>query len=71
MERNGSVKLALNSKLINEVIYRGRYQDSKNMNELIDNLALTISGNTSDPIWFSNIDLKYAYSQMALSGETG
>ena len=42
------------------------------MNELdniIDNLALTISGNTSDPIWFSNIDLKYAYSQMALSGE--
>ena len=33
----------------------------------LDNLALTIIGNISDPIWFSKIDLKNAYSQMALS----
>ena len=40
------------------------------MNELVDNEALAISGNTNEPIYFSNIDLKYAYSVMALSEET-
>ena len=38
-----------------------------NMNELVDSVASPISGNTSDLIWFSNIDVKYAYSRMALS----
>ena len=37
------------------------------MNELVDNLALAISGNTTDPILFSNIDIKYVYSQMVMS----
>ena len=65
-KRDGSVKLALNSKPINKQIYCNCYQ-MPNLNELVDNVALAISGNTNDPIWFSNTDLKYAYSQMALS----
>ena len=58
-QRDGYVKLALNSKLINKQNYRNRYQ-MPNMNELVDYVALVISGNTNAPIWFSNIDLKYA-----------
>ena len=63
---DGSVKLALNWKLINRHIYRNR-DEVPNMNELVDNVALAIRGDTKEPIWISNIDLKYAYSQMQLN----
>ena len=65
MKPDGSVKLALNEKLTITQIYRNCYQ-MPHMNEVVDNVALTISGNTNELIWFSNKDLKYAYSQMAL-----
>ena len=65
----GSVKLALNSKLIKKQIYRNRYQ-RPNMNELVENVALTIKGDTNALIWFSNIDLKYTSSQTKLSERT-
>ena len=50
-------------------IYRNRHQ-IPNTNYLVDNEALAIIGKTSDPVVFSNIDLKYAYSQIALSETT-
>ena len=37
------------------------------LERILDNVALTIIGNISNPIWFSKIDLKNAYSEMALS----
>ena len=65
-KRDGSIKLALNSKLLNKQIFRNRYQ-MPNLFELIDNVAVTISGHDQRNIWFSSIDLKYAYSQIPLS----
>ena len=65
-KRDGSIKLALNSKLLNKQIFRNRYQ-MPNLFELIDNVAITISGHDERNIWFSSIDLKYAYSQIPLS----
>ena len=38
-----------------------------NLFELIDNVAATITGHDERNIWFSSIDLKYAYSQIPLS----
>ena len=35
--------------------------------KLIDNVAVTISGYEENKVWFSSIDLKYAYSQIPLS----
>ena len=60
-KRDGSIKLALNSKLLNKQIFRYRYQ-MRNLFELIDNVAVTISGHDERNFWFSSIDLKYAYS---------
>ena len=65
-KRDGSIKLALNSKLLNKQIFRNRYQ-MPNLFELIDNVAVTISGHDERNIWFSSNDLKYAYSQIPLS----
>ena len=36
-------------------------------NKLADNVAFTISENTTSANWFSNIDLEYADSQKSLS----
>ena len=36
----------------------------------MDNVALAINGNAAEPIYFSNIDPKYGYSQMKLSDTT-
>ena len=36
-------------------------------NKLADNIAFTISENTTGLNWFSNIDLEDAYSQKSLS----
>ena len=65
-KRDGSIKLAFLSKLLNKQIFCNRYQ-MPNLFELIDNIAVTISGPDEDKIWFSSIDLKYAYSQIPLS----
>ena len=35
-----------------------------NLFEIIDNVAVTISGHNENKIWFSSIDLKYTYSQI-------
>ena len=58
-KRDGSIKLALNSKILNKQIFRNRYQ-KPNLFELIDKVAVTISGHYERNIWFSSIDLKYA-----------
>ena len=65
-KRDGSIKLALNSKLLNKQIFRNRYQ-MPNLFELIDNVAVTISGHDERNIWFSSIDLKYVNRQIPLS----
>ena len=65
-KRDGSIKLALNSKLLNKQIFRNRYQ-MPNLFEFTDNVAVTISGHDKRNIWFSSIGLKYAYSQIPLS----
>ena len=67
-KRDGSIKLALNSKLLNKQIFRNRYQ-MPNLFDLIDNAAVTISVLDENKIWFSSIDLKYAYSQIPLSNK--
>ena len=41
-KRDGSIKLALNSKMLNKQIFRNRYQ-MPSLFELIDNVAVTIS----------------------------
>ena len=65
-KRDGSIKLALNSKLLNKQIFRNRYQ-MPNLFELSDNVAVTISGYNEKNNCFSSIDLEYAYSQIPLS----
>ena len=68
-KKDGSSKLALDSKLLNNQIFNNKYQ-MPNLHELIDNIALHLSSKDSGEIWFSNLNLKNAYSQLQLCTDT-
>ena len=58
-EKDTSIKLPLDSKLLNDQIFKNKYQ-MPNIHELIDNVALQISEKSNGRVWFSNLDLKNA-----------
>ena len=64
-KKDGSVKLALDSKLLYDQIFKNKYQ-MPNIHELIDNVALQISEKPTGQVWFSNLDLANYYSQLKL-----
>ena len=68
-KKDTSIKLALDSMLLNDQIFKNKYQ-MPNIHELIDNLALQISEKSNGRVWFSNLDLKNAYSQLKLCDQT-
>ena len=63
-KKDKSKKLALDSKFINKQIYKNKYQ-MPNIHELVDNVAPQISLNSTGEVWFTNLDLKNAYSQLS------
>ena len=68
-KKDGSIKLALGSKLFDDKIFKNKYQ-LPNIHELIDNVALQISEKSNGQVWFSNLYLKNAYSQLKLCDQT-
>ena len=68
-KKDKSIKLALDSKFINKQIYKNKYQ-MPNIHELVDNVAAQISNNSAGEVWFTNLDLKNAYSQLSLDNFT-
>ena len=70
VKKDKSVKLALDSKVLNKAIHKNKYQMPN-----IDSLINFISQTSTIPIkvimfFFSTIDLKYAYSQLKLHPDT-
>ena len=67
VKKDKSVKIALDSKKLNDAIHKNKYQ-MQSIDHLIDSLAVYISERRNLPgkYFFSKIDLKYAYSQIPL-----
>ena len=68
-KKDGSIKLALNAKPMNAQIWKNKYQ-MPNIHELIDSAAHVITRNVPGKVWFTSLDLKYAFSQLPLSSLT-
>ena len=64
-KKDGSIKLALNAKPMNAQIWKNQYQ-MLNIHELIDSAAQIITKNEPGKVWFTSLDLKYAFSQLPL-----
>ena len=70
VKKDKSVKLALDSKVLNKAIHKNRYQ-MPSIDTIIDSISQHINdSNPGDDVYFSTIDLKYAYSQLKLQPET-
>ena len=67
MKKDKSVKIALDSRKLNEVCVK-RQAAMPNMEELISIILAEITKNNGE-IWMSKIDLDYAYEQANLSKE--
>ena len=70
VKEDKSVKIALDSKELNDAIHKNNYQ-MQSIDHLIDAVATHISerSNQNGIFYFSKIDLKYAYSQIPLEPE--
>ena len=69
VKKDGSVKLALESRELNKQVHKNKYQ-MPNIEELMDTVGQTISERKPGDVFFSTMDLTYAYGQLPLSPET-
>ncbi len=69
VQRDGSLTLALDSKELNKMVSQNKYQ-MPNIEDLMDRIADVISSKGRGKVWFTSIDLKYAYGQLVLALET-
>ncbi len=69
VKRDGCLKLALDSKELNKIIAKNKYQ-MPNIDDLVDRLAEIIKSTIPGRVRFSKIDLRYAYGQLKLARET-
>ena len=70
MKSDKTVKIALDSKILNKLIHKNKYQMLNNDN-LIDTIQQISNTNAShETAYFSTLDFKYACSQQKLDPET-
>ena len=50
-------------------MYNNKYQ-MPNVDELLDGVSQIVTANTAGTLYFTVLDLKYAYSQLRLNAET-
>ena len=68
IKKDKSVKIALDSRKLNEITVKRKTQMPK-MEELISRISRKIADGPADEIWISKFDLDYAYGQLLLSRE--
>ena len=66
VEKDKSIKIALDARVINENIKKDKYQ-MPNLDDSMCSLAETITGDGPGKVWFTSVDLKYAFGQVLLN----
>ena len=69
VKKDDSIKLTLDAKPINRQLFKNKYQ-MPNVVELLEGVSQIVTANTNGTLYFSVLDLKYAYSQFKLTAET-
>ena len=71
VKKDKSVKLALDSKVLNKASHIINKYQMPNIDSIIDSISQHINdSNQGDNVYLSTIDLKYAYSQLNLQPDT-
>ena len=69
VKKDQSIKIALDSKILNKVIHKNKYQIA-NIDSLIQTISQTLSTAPQETAYFTTLDLQYAYSQLNLRSDT-
>ena len=69
VKKDQSIKIALDSKILNEAIHKNKYQ-MPNIDSLIQTISQTLSTAPQETAYFTTLDLQYAYSQLKLHSDT-
>ena len=69
VKKDDSIKLAVDSKPINRQLFKNKYQ-MPNVDELINGVSQIVTEHKSGTLYFTVLDLKYAYSQLKLAADT-
>ena len=69
VKKDNSIKIALDSKILNKAIHKNKYQ-MPNKDSLIEKISQTLSTAPQDTAYFTTLDLQYAYSQLKLHSDT-
>ena len=70
VKKDKTIKLALDSKVLNEAIHKNKYQ-MPNIDTLFESISQQISAPASqNTTYFSTLDQKYAYRQLNLDSNT-
>ena len=69
VKKDDSIKLALDAKTINRQLYKNKYQ-KPNVEELPDRASQIVTAQAAGTLFFTLLELKYAYSQLKLTPET-
>ena len=69
VKKDQSIKIALDSKILNKAIHKKKYQ-MPNIDSLIQTISQTLSTAPQETAYFTTLDLQYAYSQLTLHSDT-
>ena len=69
VKKDKSIKIALDSKILNKAIHKNKYQ-MPNIDSLIQTISQTLSTAPQEIAYFTTLDLQYAYSQLKLHSDT-
>ena len=69
VKKDDSIKLALDAKPMNRQLFKNQYQ-MPNIDELIDGASQIVTESKEGTLYFTVLDLKYAYSQLKLAVDT-
>ena len=69
VKKNQSIKIALDSKILNKAIHKNKYQ-MPNVDSLIQTITQTLSNAPQETAYFATLDLLYAYSQFNFYNDT-
>ena len=66
VKKDKSIKIAWDARVMNENIKKDKYQMT-NLDDLMCSLAETITSDRPGRVWFTSVDLKYAFEQVLLN----
>ena len=69
VKKDQLIKIALDSKILNKAIHKNKYQ-KPNIDSLIQTILQTLSTAPQETVYFTTLDLQYAYSQLILHSYT-